>query len=116
LISACAHGGVQAGSPGEQESPEGQHGAILEVENNTSLDVRIFLLRAGMPMRLGTVAGMATATFELKPDLIDHDVRFYADPIGGWRRTITDMVAVKPGQIVALHLDDMMRSYRLSVW
>jgi len=91
-------------------------GASLEVENNTTLDVRIFLLRAAMPTRLGTVEGMSTARFDLKADMLGRDVRFYASPVGGRQRTITDMIVVKPGQLVSLHLDNMMRSYRLSVW
>ena len=78
--------------------------------------MRIFLLRAGMPTRLGTVTGMSTAMFELTPDMLGHDIRFYANPVAGSRRTITDMIAIRAGQLVSLHLDNMMRSYRLSVW
>ncbi len=89
---------------------------MLEIENNTTLDVRIFLLRGGMPIRLGSVSGMSTGTFEIRPDMLAGDIRFYASPVGGGQRTITDVVAVRPGQIVSLHLDNMMRSYRLSVW
>src|SRR5213596_2716882 len=57
--------------------------ASLEVENNTTLDVRIFLLRAAMPTRLGTVTGMSTARFDLTLDMLGRDVRFYASPVGG---------------------------------
>jgi hypothetical protein len=116
-LVGCAHGTVPSGSPGGAPgSAERQEGAVLAVENNTSLDVRIFLLRAGMPTRLGTVTGMSMATFDLEPDMIAREIRFYATPVGGWRRTITDVVVVESGQIVSLHLDNMMRSYRLSVW
>jgi len=46
----------------------------------------------------------------------DRDIRFRADPVGGWRRATTDPIAVKQGQRVSLKLDNMLRSYRLSVW
>jgi len=114
-LLGCAHGRGPAGASLPPTSTEGEL-AVLEVENNTTLDVRIFLLRAGMPTRLGTVTGMSTAMFELTPDMLGHDIRFSANPVAGSRRTITDMIAIRAGQLVSLHLDNMMRSYRLSVW
>ena len=107
---------MQSNTPEPTQAGAADASASLEVENNTTLDVRIFLLRAGMPTRLGTVEGMSTATFDLKPEMLGRDIRFYASPVGGRQRTITDMIVVKPGQLVSLHLDNMMRSYRLSVW
>ncbi len=114
IVLGCAHKAVQSGGAGRLEVS--RQGAALEVENNTTLDVRIYLLRGAMPTRLGTVAGMSTAVFELKPEAIDREIRLYANPVAGWRRTITDPIAVKPGQIVSLKLDNMLRSYRLSIW
>jgi len=115
-LSACAQRNVHPDTAGLAPAGGGDARASLEVENNTTLDVRIFLLRAAMPTRLGTVTGMSTARFDLTLDMLGRDVRFYASPVGGRQRTITDMIVVKPGQLVSLHLDNMMRSYRLSVW
>jgi hypothetical protein len=110
---ACAGcGGVRSGTAKRGE----EHAAALEVENNTTLDVRIYLLRGGLPTRLGTVEGMSTTVFDLNGDALDRDIRFRADPVAGWRRTTTEPVAVRQGQRVSLKLDNMLRSYRLSVW
>lgn len=108
--AGCA--GVRSGAANRGE----EHAAALEVQNNTTLDVRIYLLRAGLPTRLGTVEGMSTSVFDLKRDALDRDIRFRADPVGGWRRATTEAIAVKQGQRVSLKLDNMLRSYRLSVW
>ena len=108
--AACAGVRSRAAKAGEE------HTAALEVQNNTTLDVRIYLLRGGLPTRLGTVEGMSTTVFDLKRDALDRDIRFRADPVGGWRRATTDPIAVKQGQRVSLKLDNMLRSYRLSVW
>jgi len=114
IALGCAHRGAQPGVAAGEHEPE--QGAALEVENNTTLDVRIYLLLGGLPVRLGTVMGMSTAMFDLKPDAIARDIRLFASPVGSRRRTITDPVGVKPGQTVSLRLDNMLRSYRLSVW
>jgi len=115
-LLGCARRNVHPDTATPAPAGGGDARASLEVENNTTLDVRIFLLRAAMPTRLGTVTGMSTARFDLTLDMLGRDVRFYASPVGGRQRTITDMIVVKPGQLVSLHLDNMMRSYRLSVW
>lgn len=108
--AGCA--GVRSGAAKAGED----HAAALEVQNNTTLDVRIYLLRSGLPTRLGTVEGMSTTVFDLKSDVLDRDIRFRADPVGGWTRATTEAIAVKQGQRVSLKLDNMLRSYRLSVW
>jgi hypothetical protein len=108
--AGCA--GVRSGAANRGE----EHAAALQVENNTTLNVRIYLLRGGLPTRLGTVEGMSTTVFDLNEDALDRDIRYRADPVGGWRRATTEPIAVKRGQRVSLKLDNMLRSYRLSVW
>lgn len=90
--------------------------AALEVENNTTLDIRVFVLVGSMPTRLGVVSGLGTSTFELQPSFVGKEIRFYASPVGGSARTITDALSLRAGQVVELKLDDKLRSYRLSVY
>ena len=104
--------GIEAEVAGEPETG----GASLEVENNSTADVRIFVLRGSMPTRLGLVSGMSTATFELRPQLIDREIRLYATPVGGTQRARTDMFRVRAGQMVSWKLDNRLRSDRLSVY
>jgi hypothetical protein len=91
-------------------------GASLEVENNGTLDVRVFILIANSPMRLGTVTGMSTGRFELNRHLIDREVRLYATPIGGMIRARTDVFSLRAGQFVSWKLDNKLRSHRLSIY
>ena len=117
-LAACAR---QAGSPAPPPAAADAaqvpaEGATLEVENNSTLDVRVFLLRAGMQTRLGSVAGLSTVTFELKPNMIDREVRLYANPVGGSARTITETLVIRPGQTVSWKLDPKLRSYRIGVY
>lgn len=91
-------------------------GASLEVENNGTLDVRVFVLLANSPMRLGTVTGMSTARFELNRHLIDREVRLYATPIGGTIRARTEVFSLRAGQFISWKLDNKLSSYRLSIY
>ena len=119
-MCACAHRGRPAEQPapaaGADSTVVAESGATLEVENNSTLDVRVFVLRAGMQTRLGTVTGLSTAQFELKPNMIDREIRLYASPVGASIRTVTDMLIVRPGQLVSWKLDDKLRSYRIGIY
>ena len=112
MPEAAPPGDSEAQVPGEPQTG----GASLEVENNSTADVRIFVLRGSMPTRLGLVSGMSTATFELRPQLIDREIRLYATPVGGTQRARTDMFRVRAGQLVSWKLDNRLRSDRLSVY
>ena len=121
-VGGCAHApavpdddAVSTAPPAAVEEPAGP-GASLEVENNSTSDVRIFVLRGSMPTRVGLVTGMSTATFELRPQLIDREIRLYATPVGGSQRARTDVFRVRAGQFVSWKLDNRLRSDRLSVY
>lgn len=126
VLAVWAMGCAHAPSPREEigeaapatsvvEQPTGS-GASLEVENNSTSDVRIFVLRGSMPTRVGLVTGMSTATFELRAQLIDREIRLYATPVGGTQRARTDAFRVRAGQLVSWKLDNRLRSDRLSVY
>lgn len=89
---------------------------VLEVENNTTLDIRIFVLRGSMPFRLGTVLGKTTSQFPLSTGEIEHEIRFYASPVGSSARQTTDPMLVHQGQTVSWRLDDQLRSFRIMVY
>jgi hypothetical protein len=117
-IVACAHAPAadeeSASPPAAVE--QATDGASLEVENNSTSDVRIFVLRGSLPTRLGMVTGMSTATFPLTRLMIDRDIRLYATPVGGTQRARTDAFRVRAGQLVSWKLDNRLRSDRLSVY
>lgn len=112
LALACTHPQTDAGLP----PPESSARTVIEVENNTTLDLRIYVVRATLPVRIGTVAGMSTARLALPPDLAGRDVRLYASPVGGRVRSGTETFRARPGQRVSWKLDDELRSYRFAIW
>ncbi len=130
LTGACARPATRAPAPSPSPAPTAASAAsatldtifvpdtstVLEVENNTTLDVRVFLLRGSMPFRLGTVLGKSTGQFPLRRDQIDSEIRFYASPVGASIRQTTDMLRIHPGQTVSWRLDDQLRSYRIAVY
>lgn len=131
VLGACARQAVRPAAPARR-TPAGSaadsaaadsaaadsvaEGATLEVENNSTLDVRVFVLRAGMQSRLGTVTGMTTARFALPPNVIDRELRLYANPVAGWTRLVTETLVIRPGQLVSWKLDERLRSYRLGIY
>ncbi|MFN2398597.1 MAG: carboxypeptidase regulatory-like domain-containing protein [Gemmatimonadaceae bacterium] len=54
------------------------------------IEVRVYVMRAGIRTRLGAVNGMATERFELSPNLIKRELQLIAEPVGGWDRRSTD--------------------------
>jgi hypothetical protein len=115
-LLGCAARPVAESSPAP-EPPASDLGASLEVENNGTLDVRVFLLRGSVSTRIGLVTGMTTGRFELKANQIDRDIRLHATEVGGWTRGVkTDVFRVRPGQRVSWKLDNKLRSERLSVY
>lgn len=125
--------------PAPQSVQQVKQGAALEVENNAPIEVRIYVIRAGIRTRLGAVNGMATERFELSPNLIERELQLIAEPVGGWdrrstdplggrrrvdtsdptpawRTAFTDYLVVRPGQFVSWQLDNKLRSNHISIW
>ena len=110
----------------ETPEPVVTESASLEVENNSVFDVRVFLIRAGQFIRLGTVTSMTTTSFQLTPHHISREIQFYADPIGAsirrnqavgsTGRQKTDAFRIRPGQQVQFKLEKLMRSHVIAVY
>jgi hypothetical protein len=120
VVAATGCEGVQFFAPLNTSyvdaTPTNDPGATLHVENRSTLDVRIYVVEAGQPLRLGEVTGLRSQTFNLPSSLLTHELVFYADPVGSPRRLLTDKYRVAPGNRVHFMLDSDMTSYALSVY
>ena len=95
--AACASAAL--GVPGAA-----RQGATLRVENQASLDVNVYALRAGQRIRLGTVNAHSTSTLRVPATLVGSGmgVQFIADFIGSDRAPVSDEVVIWPGEEVRL--------------
>jgi hypothetical protein len=76
----------------------------VRIENQSTLDMNIYVLRNSQRIRLGTATALLTTRFTIPPDLIFGItmLRFLADPIGGDRTPVTNEIAVTPGDEILL--------------
>ena len=98
---ACAH------NPKPGESGFDANDTVrttVRVQNQSFLDVNVYVLRSGSRVRLGTVTGNSTSVLTIPRSVITivTPVRFISVPIGGNRAPISDEVTVSPGDEVGI--------------
>ena len=89
----------------------------VEVSNQNRRDVRVFVIRSGTQVRLGTVVSGRTATLTyrgLQPGA-GETLRFGAEVIGSSDSFASEGVRVAPGERVVLRLEDLIQSSSISV-
>jgi hypothetical protein len=101
-LAACAK------NPAPDDAPPAGNGsanqsAAVRVTNRNFYDMNLFVVRFGQRLRLGTVTGNSTRTFELPAAWATNGpVRFLAAPIGSTGREYTEELTVQPGDVVGL--------------
>jgi hypothetical protein len=89
----------------------------VEVSNQNRRDVRVFVIRSGTPVRLGTVVSGRTATLTYRglPPGASETLRFGAEVIGSSDSFSSEGLRVAPGERVVLRLEDLIQSSSVSV-
>jgi hypothetical protein len=79
---------------------------ILEVENQTTLDMSVYVLRNGTRERLGSVTAKMTQWFTIPERLLFGltALRFQTDPVGGGADPVTHEITVIPGDTIVLRI------------
>jgi hypothetical protein len=101
LGAAAAACGARSAAP----AGEPQEATVLEVDNQASLDMTIYVVRSsGARERLGTATAHTRSRFTIPARLIFGltPLRFMADPIGGSATPVTQEITVQPGDTVVL--------------
>jgi len=97
VMAACG-----ARTPGQEEEP-----TTLEVDNQSSLDMVIYVVRtSGERQRIGTATAHLRSRFRI-PDRFMFGLtplRFQADPIGSDRAPVSQEITVTPGDTVVLRI------------
>jgi hypothetical protein len=107
--TACHHTAAAHAHP----TPEGPPDVPLEIANHNWLDVIIYVVRDGQPMRVGIANASSSASFSLPARLLGQgrEIRLWGHPIGGTGGTLTESVVVQPGQWIEWTLEsDLSRS------
>ena len=104
LFAALALGGCAANAPGSNEmlAPS----ARLEVTNRSTSDMDVFLVREAQRSRLGLAPGGMTTKYTLsRAQIIGGGmIRFLAAPIVSGRAVTTELLSLRPGDVVTLDI------------
>lgn len=76
----------------------------VEIRNQAFLDAIVYVVRDGLPQRLGIATGNTTATFVLPSYMTRglNSFKFIIHPIGGRRNSVSDEILVSRGDVVEL--------------
>ena len=84
---------------------------MLRVTNANWSEVRIYLVRAGAQLRLGSVTSNSTAVFEIPPDYLGQSgsVTLIADPVAGRAAYSTALIGIGPGDELELFVENLLQ-------
>lgn len=96
LMAACATGGMNAASYEAQSQPV----SVVSVTNDHFDDMILYAVVDGMRHRLGHVARMETAIFELPPQGVNAtgEIELIAQPVGSLPPKTSRPLYYRPGQ------------------
>ena len=98
-VLACSH----RAKPKPESGPPPR--TTVTVDNQSFLDMTVFVVVGGQRIRLGQATGSSKSKFTIPAYLIGNGIqqlRFVADPIGSNRLPISDEISVSAGDEVVL--------------
>lgn len=107
----------QAASPAPSPNPEPRIPVVLRVTNSNWSDVRIYLVRGTMWMRLGTVTTNNTVEFTIPGDFLSgaSTVTLVAEPVAGRAPWTTPLPAISEGDEFELVVENFLQYSHLVV-
>ncbi len=110
IAAACAPASGSARKPAADP-------VTVEVSNQNRRDVRVYVVRGGTSVRLGTVVSGRTGTFTYRGMSAGQSetLQMGAEIIGGDAKFTSAGVRVAPGERVALRIEDLIQSSSISV-
>ena len=112
--SACASRKTQHEAATTPSRPEP---VTLRVTNANWSDVRIYLVRSGMWLRLGLVTSQSSIEFTVPPDFSGQSgsVLVVARPVAGWGSWSQQLNGVVPGDELELTVENLLQYSHLVV-
>jgi hypothetical protein len=98
-------------------APQNREPVILRVTNSNWSDVRIYLVRGAMWVRLGIVTTNSTIEFTIPADLLSGatSVTLVADPVAATGRWATALPVISPGDEFELVVETYLQYSHLVV-
>lgn len=113
--AACATGGASP-EAAEDGPPPAERATRVQVENDHTSDMVIYVLADGQYSRLGNVTAHQRADLTLPRHVVNaSDVRFAADPIGSRTAYLSERVLFSAGDVVALTIGSSLNLSSVSV-
>jgi hypothetical protein len=103
LLSGCV---PPAASDPYRVAPSGAESLMVEVYNDHVMDMRVYLVRGGTPIPLGSVGSAERRVFRISSAELGHTgyIRLMADPLGSRETYTSDVIQVVAGQRVEWRL------------
>lgn len=113
-LGACMSSQLGAHKPLDRPTPGG---ALVTVQNQNVLDVRVYLIRGSTPIPLGSVGTLERRTFVIPSSQLGHSgsLRLMADPLGSTQTFVSDWISAVPGDLVEWRLEPNLKLSRVSV-
>jgi hypothetical protein len=115
--SGCARHKTDAAAVASPPAPEPRLPVALRVTNSNWSDVRIYVVRGTMWLRLGTVTTNSTVDFTIPADFLSGagSVSLVADPVAGRTSWKTPLPAVSAGDEFELVVENFLQYSHLVV-
>lgn len=83
----------------------------LIVENHSTLQVTVYVLRNSQRVRLGIATGLTTTRLRIPDNILfgPTPLRFELDPLASRQTPITEQITVVPGETVTLRVPSTLR-------
>ena len=98
LLAACSSARPSRPAPGTEEV------TTLRVDNQSFVDMTVYVINGGQRVRLGLAVGKTMSAFTIPARIVGsgRDLSFLADPIGSDRTGTSNQLYVRAGQRVTL--------------
>ena len=115
--TGCARHKTDARAAASAPAPEPRLPIALRVTNSNWSDVRIYVARGTMWLRLGTVTTNSTVDFTIPADFLSGagNVTLVADPVAGRGRWTTPLPAISEGDEFELVVENFLQYSHLVV-
>jgi len=109
VIAVTGTVSLPAAAQGTPQTRQSATDVVLRVENHNWLDMHIYVVASGSPLRsLGTVTALSTEELKLPPDVVHagSDLRLVADPIGMTGVYVSPTLIPNPRSVVVLSIEN----------
>lgn len=105
VVAACTLAAACASAGANPKTTRGEPATVL-VDNQSFVDMTVYVLRGAQRVRLGLATGLSKTRFTLPRGFVfaGTSLRFVADPIGGAKSPVSEEITVGEGEEIELRI------------